>query len=171
MKEVPLLGTGGAKLIHVGKYLHNVPNDIAMAAVRDQLDSQFPQGWWACVLLSDGRGTLCPDGKTRNSPGLAQQDRIVSVCLMLNKDLHHDGHWIGAWSNHRFSILFRDRDGDLQFTIEFDEPWERLTRWTDQEFVDRAETGYVTYADQISRVNLKPEHLFKQAQGELPTRH
>ena len=165
MREIQIIGGEGARIIDCGQVLHRVPNEIATAGLTHQLDSLF-KSWFCCLMFTGGNGTLRGDGRKAPKPSREASERLVDLCVRVNRDLHHDGHWVGVWASSRIALLWRDGDGDSQFTIDFDEPWSRVRDWTVNEMAERAEGAHKEWLNRMRIVEQSRDATIKQAQGE-----
>ena len=167
MGELPIFGTT-VKRVHCGRSLHRVPTEVVFAGLREDCAEFLGQGWYACVLLSDGSGVLRGNRERTKEPAQEVRDKMLAVAVMLNREQHNDGHWVIAWADGRLHMLWRDMDGDLQFVFEIDEPWVRVKDWPDTEFSARAEAGFRQWQEHMRAAERKPDELIRRALGEKP---
>ena len=83
-------------------------------------------------LIHRGDGAFLTHGMGPH-PSPEQMVFAQDVLKLLNKELHHDGAWVIVFTNPqplalaisnlteyaRFAILWMDRDGDVQFTLDW----------------------------------------------------
>ena len=110
---VPVFGTG-AFWIEAGQKLHNVPDATVRARLREDLDFVCEgETWTACVAFSSGRMVIMPRRPFLDPLPRPQMEKMIDVATMANRDLHHGGHWVMAFSSDGYlSALWRDHDGD-----------------------------------------------------------
>lgn len=165
-KQSVLMLGGSAQRFHVGKSLHPVATEVVFAGLREDCKDLLGPGWYACVLLSDGTGVMRGNSLRTPKPSKDVTDRLVDIGVMLNRELHHGGHWVTAWAEEHIHMLWRDQDGDLQFTIEVDDPWMRVRLWPDTEFTDRAEVSMAQWKEHMRAAERKPDEVYRRALGE-----
>lgn len=163
--SIPLIGETTIK-VNLGKTLHHVPNEIVMAGLADDFRDVLEPGWYACVLLSDGRGALSGATPFTARPGDDVCERMMEVAGLLNREHHNGGHWITAWSGGIMHILFRDGDGDLQFCMEIDEPWVRVAPWPATEIASRAALAAAATREETRRMDARKGETYRRALGE-----
>lgn len=154
------------RVVSCGRPLHRIPTQIALAGLQPTLMSLYGLAWYACVMFSDGRGTMRGPLTTTPRPAQDVIDRLFDIAVLANHSIAHDGHWVAVWDGSRMSMLWRDQDGDAQFTVDYDEPWTRVAPWSANDMVERAEAGYVAWAERMRAVDRRSQDTIKAAQGE-----
>ena len=167
MGTLPIFGTT-VQRIHCGHALHRVPTEVVFASLRDDCLTFLGASWYACVLLSDGSGVMRGSRTTTRKPAQDVLDRMMEVAELLNREHHEGGHWVIAWAGARFHLLWRDGDGDLQFTVEVDEPWERVRGMPSTEISNRGVIGHAQWLEHMRAAERKPEETILRALGEKP---
>ena len=149
-----------------GQRLHNVERDTVTASLREDLDEMCAGPWFAVVMHADGSGFM--RGRTETTPAPPEEPlaRMMDLAVVLNRDMHMDGHWIVLWANHTLSAYWRDRDGDLQCTWDVDEPWARIRLWPTLEFAGRAALAWDRWEEHMKRHQFSPAQAHKRALGE-----
>ncbi len=103
-------------------------------------DDGKPGAIWFALRRNDGRMVEVKGNALLIAPHPMQVSWAMDMANWLNKDLHHDGFWIVAFTNppanaylfqgvvlepqplyERWVIIWVDREGDPQFTIENDD--------------------------------------------------
>lgn len=126
------------------------------------------------------------------SPELEEMQAVFARDLlqMLNKELHHDGAWVIVftdpqpptalislkWEYRRFAVIWVDRDGDPQFSLEWLQGESEEFDFADvllsglESWGARAETAWQQWK-LLMRDVLDPssDQLIKRAQGQAPT--
>jgi len=165
---VLILGTT-QRILHCGHATHRLDDSMVIVGLVDQLRIELGTSWYVAVTYSDGRVIM--RGLTDRTPGpnFHVRETMLRTAAKLNRDLHHNGCWIVAWHLDRLVFMWRDWDGDLAFMTQIDEPWPRIRSWPVVEFCERVECSFEAFREHLRKVELKPEHLIKRAQGELPS--
>lgn len=118
------------------------------------------------------------------------QAEFARDCLRLfNKELHHDGAWVCVFTHpkppeplrvnteyKRFGFIFLDRDGDAQFTLDWEDGNTELLDFADvllaglESWGDLVEAAWEEWHT-LMREALDPGEgqLIKKAQGQLST--
>jgi len=165
VSSLPIFGTTAVRL-HAGRKLHNVRTEVVFASLLADCVTFLAPGWYACVMLEDGQGWMRGRLDTTRQPAQDVRDKLFAVAVMLNREHHQGGHWVTAWAGGRMHMLWRDKDGDLQFTFEIDEPWVRVRAWPDTEFSDRATKGYDQWVEHMKAMVFRSNEQFRRALGE-----
>ena len=150
VRVLPMLGTTRRE-IDCGCRLHPVPAEEVTRKLIDDIETIADGGWYAVVMFSDGRGAMRGLTETARLPPQDALDRMVDLAVLLNRDNHHNGHWVIIWSNERINMIWRalvthgadaDRQDHVMFDVGLDEPWSRARLWSLEEMAERAEAGY-----------------------------
>lgn len=153
-----------------GRKLHDVPDEVVLVSLREDLTEFCDGPWWACVALSDGRMVLRGANEDVPTPPIDVVEKMIDVSILLNEKAHMGGHWVLAWADEELTVFWRDRDGDLQFTNTFDEPWVRIMRWPALEFAGRAAAAWDKWSDMRKALEWDPKQMVKRAQGQRTPR-
>lgn len=172
--QTPIFGTT-TRLVDLGQALHRIPDMIVHARLVEDLDDLCEgASWYACVLRMDGTGALRGRSDTSRKPEQDVLDTMVDLAKRLNRDLHHDGHWIVYWADEQLGVIWRDRDGDMQFDLTFSEPWHRVKAWGAVDLAERSEAAWAGNAELRRADESESSQKHKRALGEAPpsaTRH
>lgn len=165
---LPLLKPVQPRPIYAGGHVHLVPDEIATVGLREHLLHEIGKDFYACILLANGNGRLMPSTPYLSfQPDEERSNHIYRLAIAANRGAAHGGHWITALSEHDWFALWRDGDGDHQFTIKSDEPWARERRQPLEDFVQLCEAAWQTWHEQvIQRLDVRPGETFKRAQGQ-----
>lgn len=123
---------------------------------RFELESGRPE-FWALIQTREGKWLSHGHGL---APDALQQQVAKDIVGCLNKKLHHDGAWVwlycdppkpqpnvfhlvdpGVWYD-RFVIMWMDRDGDVQFPIQFDRPFPEYVMEGPDGMIEACEAGW-----------------------------
>lgn len=147
--------------------LHKVPDEIVLAQLREDIDEACETtDWHAAIAFSDGRIVLAA---SHFATGLARQDhldKIAEIARIANRDCANGGHWVIAFADDTIHGLWRDKDGDMQLTNSFAEPWRTLSARTGPRWVEVLDACWTKAMQMLRDQGLKPEHQIKRAQGE-----
>jgi len=156
---------------------------FAMEAEMEEGNGQF----YAVIHKADGSFT----DHNPYSPELdPMQAEFARDCLRLfNRELHHDGAWVAIFTHPkpagplqtcteyaRFGFIFIDKDGDAQFTVDWEDGTGELLDFSDcllagiDAWGDIAEAAWESWHT-LMREALDPSEgqLIKKAQGQLST--
>lgn len=155
---IPTFGTTYLTVPRQGLRFHNIPDFIAQAQLDRDLTDLLGIGWYALLLKMWGDGIFAGYSHVTPIPPDDVLQKMLDVSKKLNRDLHHDGHWILAWHRaQRLALVWRDNDGALQFDIGCSDPWVYVQKWTDDDFAERAEAAWLEWAIRMQIVDVKPE--------------
>jgi hypothetical protein len=122
---------------------------------RFELEANGPAFW---ALMQNREGTFLSHGHGPE-PDALQQQVAKDLIGCLNKKLNHDGAWVwvycdppkapvlaisvdpGVWYD-RFVIMWMDRDGDVQFPIEFSRPFPEYIMEGPDPMIEACEAGW-----------------------------
>lgn len=154
--------------------LHAVPAEIVLAGLRRDLDQIAGPGWYAVLLMAEGWGIERGAGDWCNLPDELRRDLMRRLAIRLNHEMPNSGHWVVAWNTgeDELVVLYRDADGDLQFTVDFQDRWSALREMPFEHVMQRCQEAFDHWFLIVFKgVEVKPEQTVKQAQGQAPTRH
>jgi hypothetical protein len=173
--------------------VHKVCDDLLITAFllrRFEREAEIEAGdrrHYAVLQRSDGRFL-------EHNPASPEIDQMQAVfardlLAMLHKELHHDGAWVIVFTDpalpeivlsnvaeyRRFALMWVDRDGDPQFTLEWVNGESDELDFADvllsglESWGDRAETAWQNWKV-LMRDVIDPtsEQTFKRAQGQAP---
>lgn len=152
--------------LNCGVKLHTVDRATVLASLRPDLDTFLDPGWFVVVMFDDGTGIMRGQAEDTPPPPEEVLARMLDLAVVLNRDAAMRGHWIVSYANHMVGVLWRDRDGDLQFTWEVEEPWPRLRSWSTLEFAGRATIAWDRWNEHMKRHRFSPGQQHKRALGE-----
>lgn len=138
-------------------------------------------GPFRCVIQAEG-GLVMEFG---TGPALGMVQRMVADDMVaeLNKQLHHDGCWLFNFANPepvsiavemgrryaRFAILWMDRDGDIQFAIDCERPFEKTIEEGPDALAEKCSKAWDWWHFHMRTVlDPQPHEMFKKALGEKP---
>ncbi len=124
-------------------------------------------------------------------PQLCMVQRMVAEDMVgaLNKHLHHDGCWLFNFAAPepkpeivvedgrrygRFAILWMDEDGDIQFAIDCERPFEKTIEEGPDALIEKCAKAFQWWQMQREWLELRPGETYKRALGERApsqTRH
>lgn len=153
-----------------GMALHAVPDEIVFASLAQHLVIEAGPFWYAVVGLGNGAMSRRGAQDWGYIPAQDLLERMIVLAIRLNKEVHQGGHWVVvANPENRIKALWRDRDGDLQFSVMRDEPWARERRTSPDDFIEQCSEAWGAWRDEmVHTLQVKPESTKKIAQGELP---
>ena len=107
---------------------HNLDDDLLVTPAlnarlcteADLAGGRVNSPWWVGAERSNGKFTCFSAGYKADIGEKLIAEQLIKTA---NKEVGHDGAWIGQWCNSgfRFNMLWMDEDGDVQFTIETDD--------------------------------------------------
>lgn len=155
---IPVFGTTYLEVPRQGLRFHNIPDFLAQAQLDRDLNFLFGPGWYALLLKMGGGGAFAGHSHNTEVPPDDVLQKMLDVSKKLNRDLHHDGHWVVVWHRmKRLCLIWRDNDGALQFEIGCSDPWGRVQKWSDDDFAERAEAAWLEWAVRMEIVDVRPE--------------
>ncbi len=131
------------------------------------------------VPLSNGRIEIAGPGKDPVWTHRLFGSKIVEY---LNHEINYDGAWILIWikpennssiilpdgvSYTEIRILWIDKDGDVQFTVEIDDDLSEMVKLGYHYWVEQCEDAHGHWRHQRKVLDLVDGQSFKHAQGEL----
>lgn len=162
----PLVEPTGAEPFYTPTRTHRIADSVVMASLRDDLDEFAGRGWYACLLLGSGHGIMRGAADWGRKPNVARRDLMREICVALNRQEHRGGHWVVAWNtgDDEMVVLWRDKDGDLQFTVDFDDAWEEMRRAPVDLQVQRCVEAWIEWDHRVhERVEVREENTRKRA--------
>lgn len=144
------------------------------------------------ALIRRANGELLADHPEGPSPTPEQLLFATDALRALNREVHHDGAWVIVYthpkpprvevvlydtSKHidyaRYALLWMDKDGDVQFTLEWRENESDMVDFPDvllagiESLMDRAEGAWNIWHYQMRTVlDPREDQLVKRAQGQ-----
>lgn len=154
-----------------------------------EFDNGTPGGIWFVLRRQSGAMVAVKGKPSLVAPHPAQQMWAMDMAQALNKHLHHDGLWVVGFTNpppnaimflagqaldaepiyDRWIILFVDKDGDPQFTIENDDDFNVTLLRGPDDLIEECEVKWQAWHEHM-RDNLGKKAVqgatFARAQGE-----
>lgn len=114
--------TGSEEFQHIGK-THRVDDRCVLAGLPEDLVVTAGPHWYACVLGASGKGFMRGRQMFGAKPAAHECELLRTLCIRLNGEMPNDGHWVTVWNPavDELVALYRDKDGDLQFTVDLAE--------------------------------------------------
>jgi hypothetical protein len=157
-----------------GTVVHHVDDWTVRASLKNDLRAACGPEWYACILMSDGRGLLVPSSPILEAPDREHKKFLMDLALGLNIRAGYMGHWVVAWVTPRkFVAFWRDRDGDRHVEFEDDRVWPQMSQaYGVDTYVEQADQAIRIWADHMSRLEASDWQKFLAAKGEkAPTAH
>lgn len=168
---VPLVGTT-ARMINCGRALHRVPDETVYANLKDHLDGAADEvEWYAVVLLSNGFGHIRGREERTAPPPAEPLERMIDLAVVLNRDLHHGGHWVVFWADDRMTALWRDGAGKPLIQQQFDDPWVRVRPWSADELAERCAAAMERARDMMNGHSFVPGEVIRPVLGHRRRLH
>lgn len=155
---------------------HKIDDDLLVTAalqqrLQDEANNLTPDAtnrgaWWIGLERSNGDFKYFSYGYTADAGEIAVAKNLIQV---LNKEIAHNGAWVSQWclGGRHLNVLWIDRDGDPQFTVEFEEDaygmaFVELNHWTSQ-----CEDAFLLWQKMmIHALAPSSDQLFKRAKGQ-----
>ena len=117
-------------------------------------------------------------------PSTSMRDLAIRYMQRLNRDLAHDGAWIVAWCDvatrphpiitgfdlpmfTRLVTLWKDRDGDVPFTVDCDDNLrDLLVPGAIEVLVAQAEEAWQAWVHIEREAGIGPQHKIMRAKGQ-----
>lgn len=139
---------------------HRLPPGIASLGLPYELNKIYGAGWYAVVIEAGGHATLAGSDHDTSRPIDDVLTLMLDVARRLNRELHHDGHWLVVWHREqRLCLVWRDHDAAIQFTDEWSEPWTRVKKLTVSDICQVAETAWQKWKELVAGVDVRPEQM------------
>ena len=157
------------------------PRVLKAALRRCQAEAEGGDGWWMCFRRTNGEIVEHAAGPMVSAPQRMFAHDMIGAA---NRHLHYDGAWLIVFTHpepapkdravqvehhpyRRFVIMWLDRDGDIQFPIENDDPfWRALSSGPDW-WMEQLVTAHATWKAAIAPLELRRAETFKKAQGQV----
>jgi len=163
--------------------MHKLDDDTLITPTllrRFHAEAQFegaPGAFYALVQRSNGHILSHQVGPIA---GANEMIFASDVLTYLNKNLHHDGAWCIVFTHpapaippfrtcdfQRFTILWMDEDGDVQFPLAHELGMVEAMTWGLQAWAQQCETAWMLWNHAMRQV-LDPQanETFKRAKGQ-----
>lgn len=149
--------------------LHEVGDKCVMARLTEDLAGVCGRPWFAMLVFKDGCGVQRGSETWMEKPDAPRQALMRRVLETLNNEIPHQGHWVVAWhmNEDEMVCLFRDQDGDLQFTVDFAQPVVEMIDQPTSAFIQTAQQAWSEWYEAVYQdVGIRQEDTFKRALGE-----
>ena len=166
--------------------MHKVPDHALITpTLLRRLEDEAGGRYWA--LLQNSESKLIEHA---TGPAIVADQKMFAADMIpaLNKHLHHDGAWlivfcdpapgtfvpIAGTNYGRFVIMWMDKDGDVQFPIEFDRDFTFYLIEGPDLMLEKCEAAWQNWKWAMKAIiQPKEGQTFKRALGEkpLPTMH
>lgn len=146
--------------------------------------SDFP--WFSWVRGENGDSRSFKN--TKIVPHEEQRALMLDLVRGLNKEIGHDGRWVTGWVHpilfpedvglfilsavdierefRRGIMMWMDVDGDVQFTVEIDEPMREIRQIDVEHWIEQAEDGHILWRDMMGILGAGEGQRYKRAQGQ-----
>lgn len=160
-----------ARTVDCGMRLHGVPDRIVGTDLAGQLQRHVCPGWYAVVMFSDGRGVCMGVHDEIPSPPEAAVQWMVQAAVALNRELHHGGHWVVAWSDAQEPVLlWRDGDGDIHVAVEVSVKADKIEGYEVQRAVAMAGQALAESYERVRWLENGPQQIVNLAQRNSAAR-
>lgn len=155
-------------------------------------EAEFEYGpglWWAVVCKRNGMTVPMKSGPAVVVPTEDQQVFAHDMARLLNKEIHHDGSWVVAFTHpsgaiyalpevaismtipyERWVFLWLDADGDVQFPVDCVQPFVEVIHAGPSAWIETAEASWQAWHKHMREVlGIKPKDeavTYKRAQGQ-----
>lgn len=129
-----------------------------------------PGSWWAAIQRTSGAVHRF-ESNMLVLPTVEQQVFLMELLRRLNREIHHDGRWIVAWThgNQRWIAMWVDPHGDIAFTMDNEDRWEEVIKQPMLYWVGDCEGSWTAWHhSMVTVLNPAPEAEYKRAQGQRP---
>jgi len=126
---------------------------------------------WVCFQYAENGAWRYWSKVDGTGPQESMRDYARRVVAYLNRELNHRGAWIGGWMDQgfsRFYLLWKDRDGDIQFPIDTAghiKPKE-IMAWPIEKWGEHGEAAYRSWRIAMEAIDAQPNQQIKLAQGQ-----
>jgi hypothetical protein len=136
------------------------------------------QPFKAAITLKGGEQMWTGDG---NLPTFVQRVFAFDLASKLNREIGYGGAWIVMWIHPQAAqgiilqngvnysglrILWIDKDGDPQFTVEADETTDMFMEKGWHYWVEQCEDAHGYWRHQLEVLELSPNQSYKRSKGE-----
>jgi hypothetical protein len=142
--------------------------------------------WWLATTI-DGALKIIQHGDDI-TPTPEQEQWALRMAELLQREIHHDGRWAVAWTDpapvvrpdatvnahhpKRWTMVFMDRDGDVQFQVSVTDPLWECVRAGPLVFIRQAEEAWSRCEERKRLADIRPGiDTFQRARGERAAAH
>ena len=155
--------------VYTGQPSHRLPNTLLSAALLSSI-VKFSAGrqWTAVIMLANGEMIVRASPDLRETPDADRMHFAREYARRLNREIHHGGAWVVVWyDSEEWTALWKDSDGDVQFTLDCNESWARIKNVPISKFMSDAEmTWQKWHLVWFEQIGIRPEQTMKLAQGQ-----
>ena len=147
---------------------------LLVAGLAPQLEAAHVEG--PCALVFWRGGPAEPEMRLAGAirPTVEQGLYAKRLCRMLNAEMHMHGMWLVVWSEpeprtkvpHRLVALFKDADGDINFSLDSEDPYERMLVEPVENWGQDAARAVLQHTDMMRKMDITQREQIKQALGE-----
>lgn len=157
----------------IGGRFHNVGTRELGASLAAMLEQEGQgQNWLAWILTYDGTLYVKQRPIAALDPTLPDEEKrdfARKLCIRLNREVPYMGAWVVAWyGDRRWTMIWKDHDGDKQVVIFNDEPWARQKGTPIEKWLADAQAGVLKWVAIQQGLAVRPEQTHKAALGETP---
>lgn len=148
--------------------MNHLPDDLRAApALSRRFFLEADEGEaWACILKENGEIKIACNAE--HQPHVFQRDFATDLLRALNVQIANGGAWSVGWCDGytKLLILWQDEDGDMQFTVEDDEPVNHIIEAGHDHFVSQCFDAWTMWRRSQAILDLQPGETYKRTQGE-----
>ena len=155
---------------------HKLDNDLLVTPalqqrLQDEANNLTPcatdkVAGWVGLEQSNGDFKYFCYGYTADAGEVVVAHELIKT---LNRDIAHDGAWVIQWclGGRHLNALWLDVDGDVQFTVEFEEDAYGMAENELGNWISQCEEAFQFWHKMmIQALAPSPEQLFKKAKGQ-----
>jgi len=149
---------------------HSLKDEWLQARLWGWFEREETTRAWVCVLREGGKWNYWQRGDGMPPP-IDKRTYARTIVSFLNRELHFDGAWVGGWMDEgwkRFYLLWKDRDGDIQFPIDTatDQRWSQFRHWGVDVWGEHAASALSLWQSAQETLEVRPDQQMKLAQGQ-----
>lgn len=141
------------------------------ARLQSEADNMTPDAtnkgaWWVGLERTNGDFKHFSYGYTADAGEVVVARDLVKT---LNREIAHDGAWVVQWclGGRHLNALWLDKDGDIQFTVEFEEDAYGMAETKLGHWIEQCDEAFQYWHKMmIQALAPSPEQLFQKAKGQ-----